>query len=135
MLPLERVPAVRRIETDRDDAFAFEITGEFNAGDAENLCGLLEGAYALHERIVLLVRLRDVGIVDLSGLSPETAGLMRSEAALRVARCAVVGGGSRASRITQLFEPAEGIETRNFADGDEDAAWQWLGAREAGLQT
>lgn len=134
MLPLERVPAVRRIETDRMDAFAFEIAGEFNAGDAENLYGLLEGAYALSDRIDLLVRLTGLESVDLSGLSADTAGSMREEAARHVGRCAVVGDDGWASRVTRLFEPVSGVEIRHFAPADEAQAWEWIGAREIGAR-
>ena len=56
MHPLDPVPAVRRLETDNDQVFALEITGQTTAADAENLFGLLEGAYALHDRIDVLVR-------------------------------------------------------------------------------
>lgn len=130
MLPLERVPAVRRIEIDRTDAFAVEITGEFTAADAENLCGLLEGAYALNERIDLLVRLKDLESVDLSELSAETSTFMREEVARHVRRCAVIGDGGWASRVTRLFEPSSGVEALHFAPDDEPAAWDWIGARE-----
>ncbi len=40
-------PSVRRIETDRADAYAFEITGHITSADMENLYGLLEAGYAL----------------------------------------------------------------------------------------
>lgn len=132
MRPLERVPAVRRIEIDRQDAFAVEITGEFTAPDAENLCGLLEGAYALHRRIDLLVRLSGLETVDLSGLSPETARFMREHVARHVGRCAVVGDGGWASRLARLIEPDAGIETRHFPPEQESLAWEWIEAREIG---
>ncbi|TJV02209.1 MAG: STAS/SEC14 domain-containing protein, partial [Mesorhizobium sp.] len=56
---LEDVPAVRRIDTDRDDLFAIDVVGHVTAADAENLFGLLEAAYALHPKIDVLVRLID----------------------------------------------------------------------------
>ncbi len=52
MHSLDPVPAVRRIETDRSDACAFEIVGHVSPADIENLYGLLEGAYALHRRSI-----------------------------------------------------------------------------------
>ena len=42
MNSLEPVPAVRRIDTDRDDLCAFEIVGHVTAADVENLFGLLK---------------------------------------------------------------------------------------------
>ena len=37
MHPLDPVPAVRRLETDNDQVFALEFTGQTTAADAENL--------------------------------------------------------------------------------------------------
>jgi hypothetical protein len=130
MLPLERVPAVRRIETDRTDVFAIGITGEFTAGDAENLCGLLEGAFSLHDRIDLLVRLADLESVDLSDLSDETVSTMRAHVNEHVARCAIIGETSRAARVERLFSAGTASELRHFTRTEEDKAWAWLEAHE-----
>ena len=130
MRPLERVPAVRRIETDRDDAFAVEITGEFTSADAENLCGLLEGAYVLHERLDLLVRIAAIDGVDVSDLAPETADTLRRHAATHVGRCAVVGEQGWVDQIAGLFEPGPSTQTRHFSPQDEPLAWEWIDARE-----
>ncbi len=130
MRPLERVPAVRRLQTDKADVFAMEITGEFTAADAENLCGLLEGAFAVHPHVDLLVRLIDLDAVDVSGLSPETARFMKEHVAQHVGRCAIIDDGGWADRVTRLFDPGDGIEARHFPAENEAEAWLWLGARE-----
>lgn len=130
MHPFERVPAIRRIETDRPDVFAVEITTEVTSSDVENLCGLLEGAYALHERIDLLVRIVDLEDIDVTGLSPDTTRFMKDHVARHVGRCAVVDDAGWASRVERLFAPDAGVEVRRFAIDDEEAAWTWLGAHE-----
>ena len=130
MRPLERVPAVRRIETDRENLFAVEIVGEFTSGDAENLYGLLEGAYALHPRLDLLVRLLGVESVDLSGIDNATVRVMREEVSDHVARCAVIGESARAAEIETLLTAGAATELRHFTHDDEAQAWDWLAARE-----
>ena len=57
MKSLDAVPAIRRIDTNRDALFAIDVVGDVSPADAENLFGLLEAAYALHPRIDVLVRL------------------------------------------------------------------------------
>lgn len=130
MRPLERVPAVRRIETDRSDVFALEITDEFTSADAENLCGLLEGAYALHPRIDLLVRLRDLTAVDLIDLEEDTLALLRSHTHDNVGNCAVVGETRWRSDIESLFSFSSSTTLRHFDAKEETEAWAWLSARE-----
>ena len=130
MRPLERVPAVRRLETDKSTVFAIEITGEFTSADAENLCGLLEGAFAIHPTLDLLVRLVELQEVDTADLSPEASTFMKEHVAQHVGRCAIIDDGGWADRVTRLFDPGDGIETRHFATDDEPEAWRWLGANE-----
>ncbi len=44
MLVNENPPTIKRIDTTRDDAYAFDVTGHVTAPDIENMYGLLEGA-------------------------------------------------------------------------------------------
>ena len=68
----ETPPSIRRIETDRSDACAFEITGHITAADVENLYGLLEAEYALHDKLDLLVLIHDYEGFDWSAAFTET---------------------------------------------------------------
>jgi hypothetical protein len=96
---LEAVPAIRRIDSSRDDLFAIDVVGEVNSADAENLYGLLEAACALHPRIDVLVRLTDFEIADWSETSPQTIEQGRQMALANVRRCASVGGPDWTRRI------------------------------------
>ncbi len=53
----EDIPVIRRIPTNREDAFAFAIEGHLNDAALENLYGLLDAAYEGFEEIDLLIRL------------------------------------------------------------------------------
>jgi hypothetical protein len=130
MHPLDPVPAVRRLETDNDQVFAVEITGEVSAADAENLFGLLEGAYALHERVDVLVRQTDYQGADWSGIARETVAEGRDHAERHIRRCAVVGGPDWTGNIGGFFTPDVPVALRYFLAEDEAEAWLWLGANE-----
>lgn len=118
-------PAIRRLDSPRSDLFAVEIAGHVSASDIENLYGLLEGAYALHERIDLLIRIVDNEGVAWGEVSPETVELAREHAELHIARCAAVGENRATRRIAEIFSPP-GAELRHYPADDEDAAWEWL---------
>ncbi|TGQ17083.1 MULTISPECIES: STAS/SEC14 domain-containing protein [unclassified Mesorhizobium] len=126
---LEAVPAIRRIETNRDALFAIDVVGDVSPADAENLFGLLEAAYALHPRIDVLVRLTDAESVDWANISPDTLKQGVADAMEHVVRCAVIGGASWASLVAGVFPKTLPFEVRRFDVDDEEAAWQWLGAR------
>lgn len=132
---LDEVPAVRRIETDRDDLFAFEIAGHVTAADAENLYGLLEAAYALHpgsdERPTLdvLVRLTDHEGVDWKDIPSETIEQGKARALAHIRRCAAIGEPDWTTHFKGLFATPVSVELRHFTSADEPSAWHWLAAR------
>ncbi|MDG4874695.1 STAS/SEC14 domain-containing protein [Mesorhizobium sp. WSM4935] len=126
---LEAVPAIRRIETNRDALFAIDVVGDVTPADAENLFGLLEAAYALHPRIDVLVRLTDEESVDWANISKDTLRQGVADAMQHVVRCAVIGEPSWASLVAGVFPKTLPFEFRRFDVDDEEAAWRWLGAR------
>lgn len=129
MHPLDRIPAVRRIETDRSDVFAIEITGYVTGADVENLYGLLEGAYALHDRLDVLVRMQDYEGSAWEEISSSTAREGRRHALEHVQRCAAVGDPDWTDRAAGFFEKLP-VELKHFPADAEADAWAWIGARE-----
>ena len=131
MYSLDPVPAVRRIETDRLDCSAFEIVGHVSAADVENLFGLLEGAYALHDRIDVLIRMVDHDGVDWADVSDETLSEGKTKAKFHVRRCASVGEPNWINDVQGFFTPLTEVELKHFDLEDAPAAWAWIGARPA----
>lgn len=128
MNAIEPVPAIRRIDTDRADACAFEIVGRILGSDVENLYGLLEGAYALHERVDVLIRLVDFDGVEWQDVSRETIESGREHALVHVKRCAAVGEPDWTTAFTGFFSAPIPVELKHFPADREAEAWAWLGA-------
>ncbi|RRI06895.1 STAS/SEC14 domain-containing protein [Mesorhizobium tamadayense] len=129
MKSLEAVPAIRRLDTNRDALFAIDVVGDVSPADAENLFGLLEAAYALHPRIDVLVRLTDEESVDWTNISENTIRQGVAGALEHVVRCAAIGQPRWASLVAGFFPKALPFEFKRFDSDDEAAAWQWLDAR------
>ena len=125
---LEPASAVRRIDADRDDLLAIEIAGEVTASDVETFYGLLEGAYALHDQIDVLVRATEFERARWDEISEETLHDGRLRAESHVRRCAAVGGPNWTTRARGIFLSGTDVELRYFAAEDEPAAWEWIGA-------
>ena len=123
---LQEVPAIRRIDTDRDDLFAIDIVGEVGPADAENLYGLLEAAYALHPAIDALVRLTDFEEAQWAEISSPTLEEGKAAALRHIRNCAIVGGSDWSGKLAA--ELPEGAQIRHFPANEEAQAWQWLGA-------
>ncbi|RWC45278.1 MAG: STAS/SEC14 domain-containing protein [Mesorhizobium sp.] len=129
---LDEVPAIRRIETSRDDLFAIDVVGHVAAADGENLFGLLEAAYALHAHIDVLVRLVDHDGVDWANVADETLEQGAIHALEHVGRCATIGKPDWIADAQRFLPPSQRIELRHFKAEDEAAAWQWLAAQPVG---
>ncbi|MEX0956749.1 MAG: STAS/SEC14 domain-containing protein [Rhizobiaceae bacterium] len=126
MSVLNDPPNIRRLDSTRPELFAVEITGHLTASDVENLYGLLEGFYVLHDRVDLLMRIVEFEGVEWRDVSPETIEAASQHAEHHIARCATVGEHGAGQRIADIFCPPA-AETRHFSTQEEDQAWEWLG--------
>lgn len=126
MHPMEAVPAIRRIDTDRRDLLAIEIAGPVTGNDVENLYGLLEGAYALHDRIDLLVRWTEDGEVEWQKVAPNTVEEARDHARGHIRRCAAIGRRGDISSLLRSLGSGAAEEYRHFPADEEDEAWAWI---------
>ena len=126
---LEDVPAVRRIDTDRDDLFAIDVVGHVAAADAENLFGLLEAAYALHPKIDVLVRLIDHEGVDWADVSDETLEQGTAHAVEHVRRCAALGEPNWIPIRTELAACFLACRAQAFRGKGRSIRLGWLDAR------
>lgn len=131
---LDSVPAIRRIETSRDDLLAIDVVGHISAADGENLFGLMEAAYALHPRIDVLVRLVDHDGVDWANIAEETLKQGTAHAMEHVGRCAAIGEPDWTADARHALRDSPSIEFKHFETEDEAAAWQWLGVQPTGQQ-
>ncbi|ODT08053.1 MAG: hypothetical protein ABS58_04135 [Mesorhizobium sp. SCN 65-20] len=121
-------PAIRRIETDRDDVFALEIVGRLTPADYENSYGLLDAAYREHDKIDILLRAEGYDGFDWSPIFSQSTWKEEFKAFKHIRRYAMVGGPAWMSTLTRFFSPLSPIEVRYFAPEDETKAWEWLGA-------
>nr|WP_156315295.1 STAS/SEC14 domain-containing protein [Mesorhizobium japonicum] len=131
---MQSVPTIRRIDTDRDDLFAIDVVGHVSAADAENMFGLLEAAYALHQRIDVAVRIVDHDGVDWANVSDETLKLGAAHALEHIGRCAAIGMPDWTADARHALPTSSPIEFRHFDAEDEAEAWEWLGVRHVGVR-
>ncbi|MBD0414776.1 SpoIIAA family protein [Oryzicola mucosus] len=123
MNPIDPIPAIRRIETDRGDVCALEIVGHVSDGDIENAYGLIDAVAMMHETIDILVRVTDYEGIDWSAIFMEDG-----EAQKPARKFAFVGGPGLIRTAMTTFGPFKAEERRNFDYDHEAEAWEWIGA-------
>jgi hypothetical protein len=132
---MESPPAIRRLDTDRDDVFAFDVVGRVTASDVENIYGLLEGACAFHDKIDMLVRIKDYEGVDWDAAMRDFGLLGKTHALTHIRLYAVVGGPGWVGPLVAVFNPLFRVKMKHFSEMEEAAAWKWIGDRERPAKT
>lgn len=130
---LPHAPALRIIETDREDVFGFELDGRITAAEmsaiTETVTELLDGRGG---PLRVLGRFTRFAMPELSGLFTADYVRMKLAALERVERYAIVGGPLWLAGWVTLINPLLKMELRHFASEREPAAWEWLGAHPHG---
>ncbi|MDI6027932.1 STAS/SEC14 domain-containing protein [Corticibacterium sp. UT-5YL-CI-8] len=129
MNPIEAMPAIRRIETDRKDICALEIVGHVSEGDIENAYGLIDAVAMMHDTIDIFIRVTDYEGIDWSAIMKEDA-----EAPKPARKFAFVGGPGLIRTAMTTFGPFKAEERRNFDNDHEAEAWEWIGAKPLPLE-
>lgn len=135
MTATDPLPAIRRIDTDRSDLCALEIVGHFTSNDLENAYGLLTAAYATHDKVDLLVRIKDYDGFDWGAVFDESTIRGKAQALRHIRNYAVVGGPGWMGAVLAVFGPLTSIKTRHFDIAEESKAWEWIGGKERPLKT
>jgi hypothetical protein len=131
MLVNDNPPTIKRIDTTRADAYAFDVAGHVTAPDIENMYGLLEGAYEIHDKIDLLVRMSSYEGFDWSAAFKETTMIGKTHALRHIRKYAVVGGPVWIATMMTVFKPFMSMDMRHFEADQEAEAWTWLDAQPA----
>lgn len=123
----EPLPAIHRIDTDREDLCALEIVGHLTAADLENIYGLLEAGYEQHDKIDLLLRITRYEGFDWSAAFDQSTLRAKTQALRHIRKYAIVGGPVWMRFMLGVFGRFSPVTTRHFAV--EDEAWEWIGGR------
>ncbi len=119
-------PALTRLQTERDDVFAFEISGKVSTEEVDAVYQILEKAYDKHDRINLLVRIGRYDGFDIGALFSDVTYAGKLHAIRHMRRYALVGGPEWMGNMMSFFNPLFRMEARHFELEDETAAWQWI---------
>lgn len=119
-------PALSRIETKRDDVYAFEIDGYLSTAESDEMYQALEKAYQNHDKINLLIRIGRFDGFDWTTLFSESTFMGKLHAIKHLRRYAVIGGPNWFGTAVGIFNPLFRVEVRHFDYEAEADAWLWI---------
>lgn len=121
-----RHPAFSRIETRRDDVFAFEIDGHISMSEIDEIYKTLDEGYKKFDRIDLLVRMGRYDGFEWNALFSQTTYLGKLHALKHLRRYALVGGPAWFATAIKFFNPLFRVDIRHFELDEEADAWNWI---------
>ena len=134
-IPLPHRPALKVIETDRPDVFAFEIDGHLSKAELDAATVLFAEALAGKDQVRVLGRIRRLGGFEPGGLLSSDYFAMKRGFLERMERYALVGGPGWLRTTLNALAPLFKAEIRHFGEDEEAAAWTWIGARPVSERT
>ena len=124
-----RGPAIKIIETDRPEVFAFEIDGPAGKVELEAISTHFLRAIEGQDRVRVLGRIRRLGGFEIGGLLTGDYFAMKRRFLERMERYALVGGPGWMRALLNTLAPLFKAEIRHFEEEEEAEAWAWVGAR------
>lgn len=126
--PFPHGQALTLIETDRPDAFGFELDGRIGAEEMHELVARIDELMTRRPGPVRVLGIfRHFSMPALAGIDGDYVR-MKLEALHRVERYAFVGGPPWLSAWILAMAPLLKLEIRHFPADKEREAWRWLGA-------
>ena len=118
--------AITRIDTARNDLFAFEINGRIHEADIEWMAATLQDAFTRLGKVDILIIMKHWDGIDISAAFDSRSLAAQARANSHVRRYGVVGAPGWASAMINLLSPLTPVEEKTFELSEEPQAWAWI---------
>jgi len=129
--PAEPTASIHFLQTTDHNVFAYEINGRIREKDIKTAVKEVKPFFERDGKINVLARMKDFKGFDLSAVLDDDLVWMKYKALSKVGRYAVVGASNWVRNLLELISPVFSVEIRVFDASEEEAAWEWVGARQA----
>jgi hypothetical protein len=129
--PAAPEPSIHFLQTTSEDVFAYEIDGRLRERDIKAAVQELKPYFEREGKFNVLARMKNFSGFDLLALLDDDYIRLKLKASSKVGKYAVIGAKSWMRNLVELVGPLMRTEIRTFEASEEDAAWEWIGARQA----
>jgi hypothetical protein len=123
--------ALHFIQTSSESVVAYEIDGRVTEEDVKESVKELKSKFEQHEKINILVRMKNFKGYDLAALLNDELYRVKYQSLSKVERYAVVGAPTWMRNFLELIDPAFKVKIQVFDADEEEAAWEWVGASQS----
>ena len=129
--PEEPTSALHFLQTTSENVFAYEVDGRLRERDIKAAVRELKPFFERQGKFNVLARMKNFSGFDLSALLDDDYIRLKFKSHSKVEKYAVVGPKPWMRNLMELVSPLVKTEIRTFDASEEDAAWEWIGARQA----
>jgi hypothetical protein len=129
--PKEPKRAVHFLKTSSERVVAYEVDGRIGEKDIVAAAAELKEAFAGPGKINVLGRIKNWEGFDLSSVINDDYVKVKFQALSKVEKYAIIGGPAWMRNFIELMQPLFSVEMRVFDATEEEAAWDFVGARQA----
>lgn len=127
----EGTPAIHFLQTTSENVFAYEVDGRLRERDIKAAVQELKPYFEREGKFNVLARMKNFSGFDLSALLDDDYIRLKLKSHSKVEKYAVIGPKPWMRNLMELISPLVRTEIRTFDASEEDAAWEWIGARQA----
>jgi hypothetical protein len=127
----EPEPALHFLQTTSENVFAYEVDGRLRERDIKAAITELKPYFEREGKFNVLARMKNFSGFDLAALIDDDYIRLKLKSQSKVDKYAVIGPKPWMRNLMELISPLVRTELRTFDATEEDAAWEWVGARQA----
>ncbi len=129
--PEEPKASLHFLQTTNPNVVAYEVNGRLREKDIKAAVAELKPYLERDEKFSILARLKGFNGFDLTAVLDDDLARTKYRAISKIEKYAVVGASPWLRNLVELLSPVFWAKTRVFELDEEDAAWEWVGARQA----
>ena len=129
--PEEPGASIHFLQTTNPNVFAYEVNGRVRTKDVKAVISEFKPYLEREGKINVLARLSDFNGFDLFAMLEDDLVKLKYKSLSKVDKYAVIGPKPWMRNLLELFYPLTSVKLRVFDEGEEAAAWEWVGAQQA----
>lgn len=129
--PEDPPQSIHFLQTTNENVFAYQVEGRLRSKDVRAAVEAFKPYLERESKVNVLGKLNGFSGFDLLALFEDDYIKLNFKSMSKVDKYALIGAPGWMRNFLELVAPLTSITIRAFDPSEEDAAWEWVGARQA----
>lgn len=129
--PEDAPASIHFLSTTSENVFAYEVNGRLREKDVKAAVEVMKPFIEREGKFNVLVRMKNFGGFDLLSVFDDDLIKLKFKSMSKIERYAIIGASAWMRNLLELAAPLFSAKVKMFDASEEEAAWDWVGARQA----